>query len=219
MPIKCILFDLDGTLIDTMGLLNNLLIKNLENRFSKEKSQNMLFFFADNLGKPWRLWSFNKKYGISLIRYLCALLSSLVVYELKMTNAEHFKDAEKTLNYLKKKYTLILVTNARKKEAMKKLRNLSVYFDDIVTRNIWVPKKPDTKMLRLALNKTDFRPNEVLLVGDSISDYEAANQLGIKSVIVFTGIFSRETMLQKTNANAYIESVSDLPKMSDILNG
>ena len=196
-----------------MGFVNRLIVENLNNRFSKKQVQEILFFFFDNIKKPWNFIYIRKKYRISLITLSMALFFSFISYKLKNTEVKHFKYSQKTLSGLKKKYILILVTNSRKEETKKKLRNLSIYFDDIITSSIFMPKKPNTKMLKYALNKHNLKKNDVIFVGDSIYDWQTAHKIGIKSVIVFTGLFSKEAMLKRTKANLYINSIDQLPNI------
>ena len=69
--------------------------------------------------------------------------------------------------------------------------------------------KPSRLMFELALDKAGCEPEETVMVGDQEeTDIVGAKRMGITSVIVKTGVFSRgET---KTQADAVVENVDDV---------
>ncbi|HUK74268.1 MAG TPA: HAD-IIA family hydrolase [Nitrososphaerales archaeon] len=69
--------------------------------------------------------------------------------------------------------------------------------------------KPSRLMFELALEKAGCEPEETVMVGDQEeTDIVGAKRMGITSVIVKTGVFSRgET---KTQADAVVENVDDV---------
>lgn len=69
--------------------------------------------------------------------------------------------------------------------------------------------KPSRLMFELALEKAGCRPEDAVMVGDQEeTDIVGAKKMGITSIIVKTGVFSRgET---KTQADAVVETVDDI---------
>lgn len=69
--------------------------------------------------------------------------------------------------------------------------------------------KPSRLMFELALEKAGCKPQEAVMVGDQEeTDIVGAKKMGITSIIVKTGVFSRgET---KTQADAVVETVDDV---------
>jgi 4-nitrophenyl phosphatase len=69
--------------------------------------------------------------------------------------------------------------------------------------------KPSRLMFELALEKAGCRPEDAVMVGDQEeTDILGAKKMGITSIIVKTGVFSRgET---KTQADAVVETVDDV---------
>jgi 4-nitrophenyl phosphatase len=69
--------------------------------------------------------------------------------------------------------------------------------------------KPSRLMFELALEKAGCKPEDAVMVGDQEeTDIVGAKKMGITSVIVKTGVFSRgET---KTQADAVVETVDDI---------
>ena len=74
--------------------------------------------------------------------------------------------------------------------------------------------KPNKEFFRAALAKINAKPNETLMVGDSVFvDVAGAKNSGITAVLVKTGSF-RQQDLEKSviKPDAVIESIADLPR-------
>ncbi|MCF8331470.1 MAG: YjjG family noncanonical pyrimidine nucleotidase [Bacteroidales bacterium] len=92
-----------------------------------------------------------------------------------------------TLEYLKKKYRLHIVTNGFNEVQFKKIRNsgLSSYFDTIITSDNAGNKKPDKAFFIYAFSETGAIPEYTLTIGDDeISDIEGAKAAGTDQVFV-----------------------------------
>lgn len=62
---------------------------------------------------------------------------------------------------------------------------ISEYFNFVLTSDEIGVEKPNPKIFLEALSRTDFKPEEVLFVGDSlISDYEGAKAVGMKPLLI-----------------------------------
>jgi 4-nitrophenyl phosphatase len=69
--------------------------------------------------------------------------------------------------------------------------------------------KPSRLMFELALEKAGCKPAEAVMVGDQEeTDILGAKRMGITSVMVKTGVYSREET--KTEADAVVETVDDI---------
>ena len=83
-------------------------------------------------------------------------------------------------------YTLAIVTSrlpATTAEGLEKYK-LTGYFDRIVTCEDCKKFKPDPEPVRIALAKLGKKPEEALMVGDTRNDILCARGAGVKSVIV-----------------------------------
>ena len=75
-----------------------------------------------------------------------------------------------------------------------------VRFEWILGSQIEGLKKPDIAFYQLMLSKTNFKPGEILYVGDSIKlDIEPATSLGIQTVLVDRIRFYPTTTLKKAD--------------------
>lgn len=98
-----------------------------------------------------------------------------------------FPFAEKTLEYLYKKYPLYVITNGFEEVQFRKLKNsgLDKYFTRIITSEEAGSKKPDPEIFQFALRKTGAPAIESLMIGDDLEvDMAGARQMGIDQLYV-----------------------------------
>lgn len=93
---------------------------------------------------------------------------------------------QETLEKLSLKYTLAIVTSRTRQSfsSLPQLVSLFDYFKIIIAYQDTEHHKPDPEPLLLACEKLGVTPDEVVYVGDSFTDVEAAHRAGIK-VIAF----------------------------------
>jgi len=70
--------------------------------------------------------------------------------------------------------------------------------------------KPDPEPLRYVISKLHVKPEETVYVGDALSDYECAENAGVRFVAVLTGSLERAKM-EELGIKNIVESVVDLP--------
>jgi len=95
------------------------------------------------------------------------------------------------LRELKKKYKLGLITNTlpeTKKENVMNLLNkagIGEYFDQILVSSELGFSKPDPHIFHLMLNILDVKPEESVMVGNTIStDIFGGNRVGMQTVLI-----------------------------------
>ena len=97
-----------------------------------------------------------------------------------------YEDTFEVLEYLKEKYTLLLMTNGSPSLQNTKLAitpQISPYFDHILISGAFGKGKPDTSIFKHALELVSASKDEVLMIGDNLmTDILGASQTGIQSV-------------------------------------
>jgi putative hydrolase of the HAD superfamily len=95
------------------------------------------------------------------------------------------------LGELKKKYKLGLITNTlpeTKKENIMKLlceAGIGEYFDQILVSSELGFGKPDPRIFHLMLNMLDVKPEESVMIGNTIStDIFGGNRIGMQTILV-----------------------------------
>lgn len=97
----------------------------------------------------------------------------------------------------------------RRTGASFKALGIASFFDEIVGGNDVVNGKPSADMILEICKKTGFKPDEAVMVGDSVSDMQMGKNAKVKACIgVLTGSTPREKL--ERIADVVIASVSDL---------
>ncbi len=113
---------------------------------------------------------------------------SVQFLDLLPTRTILFPYATEILDYLgKKKYDLHLVTNGFDKTQHSKLKysGLDKYFKEVITSERSSSLKPNKEIFDFAFNKTGAKPNESIMLGDSIDvDIIGAMNAGIDQVFI-----------------------------------
>ncbi|TDL73826.1 pyrophosphatase PpaX [Rhodococcus qingshengii] len=204
--INTILFDLDGTLIDTNELIISTYLHTLEKYYpGKYTREDVLPFLGPTLhdvfGKmdPDRVEEMVLEYRT----YNIANHDALV---------KEFVGVMETIETLKKKgYKLAIVTTKREDVAFKGLRlmKLDSYFDVMIAYDHVKKVKPDPEPIFLALEKLGSKPEEALMVGDNFHDVLAGKNAGTKTAGVAWSIKGRE-YLAKYEPDFMLENMTDL---------
>jgi pyrophosphatase PpaX len=74
--------------------------------------------------------------------------------------------------------------------------HIEKYFDFIVTGNDVVKHKPSSEGLLKIMEHFVLQPDELLMVGDSVSDVKAAHEAGVKIAAVLWDSYAKEKVLQ-----------------------
>ena len=90
-----------------------------------------------------------------------------------------------TLDYLKGKYRLHIITNGFEEVQFRKLRNsrIDTYFQEVVNSDRAGVKKPDPGIFRMALEATGIKPEKGVMIGDSLeADIKGARSVGLQAL-------------------------------------
>ncbi|HLE07875.1 MAG TPA: HAD family hydrolase [archaeon] len=179
MKPNLIIFDLDGTLIDTLDayfeFFNNLLEKWKIPQVTKEFYQKNLF---------WK----NISVEIAEIAGVDKVEEGMKIYKEEFKDyygkIKLMKNSKETLDELKKTFPLALLTSTvsygakgiLKQFGMEDYFQMAVFFDDLKK------PKPDPEGLLKIMEKFSAKPEETIYVGDSPSDMKAAEAAGCKFI-------------------------------------
>ncbi|MCK9216381.1 MAG: HAD-IA family hydrolase [Firmicutes bacterium] len=181
MKYKYLLFDLDGTLIDTNKLIIDSFKYTLKLHIDIDIEEGQIKkYFGEPLITT--LKRFSEKKAEEMYDTYIKFNESIHDKSIKA-----FKNVDSVLMKLyKKSYSLSVVTSKRKVLAKRGLEicNLLRYFDKVVAyedTNLHKPY-PDPIIKALSLLRAD--PEQALMVGDSEYDINCARNAGVKSVFV-----------------------------------
>lgn len=211
--IKGVIFDLDGTLLNTLEDL-----KNAVNYALKKKN------------KPSIDLKTTKSYIGNGIRRLVTLslnetndnIINEALVDFKYYYANHILDNTKcydnvieTLNYLKDNNIKIAIVSNKYQQGLSKLCNhfFKEYSDIFIGDDGITPLKPNVDMVNNALNKLNLSNNQCLYVGDSTVDILTAKNAKIKNVCVTYGYQDKDVL--KTYDNDYF--IDDIKEIINII--
>lgn len=175
--IKTILFDVDGTIIDTEYVMTHSLQKTLLEELKKEVPIRDLDYILGIPGREAIKRFTNNEQEIDkiLLRWGENVL-------LLANHAQVFSGIEKTLQNLKLKgIQLGIVTSKTKQEMKNEFEgfNLNQYFDICVTASDTDLHKPSPVPIQMAIDKLNIKKDETIYIGDSLYDMKSAKACGI----------------------------------------
>ena len=204
-----VLFDLDGTLIDSIELIMNSAKHAFRGRTENVPSDaEWLAGVGTPLATMFRRWARDEG-------EVEALIGSYREYQL----ANHdrlvrcYETVVETVDDLRRAgHPAAIVTSKTQWLARRGLEHvgLGAHFDVIVGCDSCERHKPDPQPVLVALDQLGYAPDESVFVGDSIHDMEAGNAAGVTTVAALWGPFSRET-LAAANPGHFLHQMAELP--------
>ncbi len=211
---KCVIFDLDGTLIDSgpdlLNTLNYVLSRNNLEEIDSSVIGNLVGGGAEAMIRR----GF-KHLNAHLDEKKIPTLINLFInhYYKNCTNKTRlYLGVLNTLNFLRERAYICLCTNKKQFLAEKILEELGIinFFNFILGSDGKTPLKPEIEMPKKCLEKSKIPSDQVVFVGDSTNDILPANQLAMFSVHVTYGYGKLE---EKVRANLVIDKIKDLKKI------
>jgi len=204
--IKAVIFDLDGTLIDTNDLILDTfqhVIKKCLGRTPTEEELHQVY--GKTLDEQMAFFSTERRQEL--------VDAYKVYYRAHMDERTHlFEGVKRLLDELASRgLQMAAVTNKGSRgvhHAFDKF-DLGKYFSVAITADDVTKGKPDPEGILAALNQLGVTAEEALFVGDSHSDILAAKGAGVKSVLVGWTFF-HEDHYATFEADFIIERPMDL---------
>ena len=212
-----VLFDLDGTLIDSIELILNSARHAFTGREGHVPSDAE---WLTGVGIP--LATMFRRYARDDAE-IDALIAKYREYQL----AHHdrlvrcYDDVVSTVDELKRSgHPLGIVTSKTGWLAKRGLDHVGLggHFDVIVGCDSCDRHKPDPEPVLFALEQLGYEPEDAVFVGDSVHDMEAGNAAGVVTIAALWGPFTRNDLIV-SNPAFYLERISDLPALLSAATG
>ncbi|WP_010676580.1 pyrophosphatase PpaX [Bacillus timonensis] len=207
MAIKTLLFDLDGTLIDT----NELILQSFLHTFKT--------YFPDRHFTREEILPFN---GPTLHESFSSVdpdrAEEMIVEYRKFNHEKHdelvteFPGVFDTIKTLKEKGYKIGVVTTKLRNTVNmglKLTKLDQFFDVVVTLDDVKNPKPDPEPVLLALRLLESTPEETIMIGDNYQDIVAGKNAGTKTAGVAWSHKGKDFLLEY-KPDFMLENMSDL---------
>lgn len=204
--IKALLFDFDGTLLDTNELIIQTFMHVLEDKFPGQYSpQDCINFIGPSL--------------IETFEQITPNDVDEMVEKYRAWNIEHhdelvteFDGVLPTLEKLKEQGIRLAIVSTKKRDTLehgldlmgaKHLFEFWVGLDDV--KNV----KPDPEPVLLAIEKLGVQREEVIMIGDNSHDIEGGKNAGVKTAGVAWSIKGEE-FLKQYHPDYILQHMSDL---------
>lgn len=229
---KVIIFDMDGTLIDSVGIWNQVdyeLIKVLGNR--QEDTEFIQFKRDENLranrnkGNPYHEYCkyLNEHYNFGREAEDIVKKRYEIAQDYLKNSIDYKPDVEELLKTLKEKGFTLVIASTTKRSNMEiyrkensnimKKANIDDYFARVYTREDVKAIKPDPEIYNAVLADFGVSDKECLVFEDSLVGIEAAKAAGMETVAVYDA-YSEE---QRDEINALTDyRISNYKELMDI---
>lgn len=193
---KYILFDLDGTLIDSgKGIINA--VKYALKKYGIDETNEALL--RSFVGPPLNQ-QFAKCYGFSAEKSLEAVMVFREYYETKgILENEMYKDIDKVLKHLKEQGNFLMVATSKPEKFAHNIlaqHDLEKYFDFIGGSLVDGSRVTKIQVLDHVLKTNEINnADEVLMIGDTKYDMIGAKNFNLKTVAVTYGYGTKEELL------------------------
>ena len=219
--IKAIIFDLDGTLVDSVDYHAKAWVKAFEkygydipfDKVRQEIGKDSTFLVEDLIGAEEA-----QKHKSELADYHDKYYQDNFLDKVKP-----FPQVKELFEAIKKDGIKTVLASSAKKEMVehyKELLDIKDLVDGATSTDDVDKSKPEPEIFQSALKKlNDIDVEEVIAIGDSPYDAIAASKIGLRTIAVLAGGFERET-LTRAGFIAIYQDPADLldnyPKFLDI---
>ena len=216
--IKNIIFDLDGTLIDSIPDIYKSIIKSLKyinlpeipidnvrkyvGNGAKLLIKRTLNFFSDKYDKKYLESVEEKMYNFYMEYY----------FEHCIDETRLYKGVEENLKKLfELNIDMFIITNKPNNIAINTAKKLNIfnYFKAIIGDGVYPYRKPDINIWHNLKKDYNLFEDKTIMVGDGIPDYDFAKNSAIKVLLALYGITDKNILLSLKN-DYYIDSFSQV---------
>jgi pyrophosphatase PpaX len=206
-----VLFDLDGTLIDSIDLI----LGSMRYAFGKcRASAPSDSEWLTGVGIPLR--TMFQRYASTddeIDRLTAAYREHQFEHHDAMVSC--YDDVHDTLAALARRgHPLAVVTSKTDSLAKRGLEHVGIldFFQTVVGCDACARHKPHPEPVLTALDRLEYEPHEAVFVGDSVHDVEAGNAAGVLTVAALWGPFSRD-QLAVASPDHFVERIGDLVQL------
>ena len=220
-----VIFDLDGTLLDSTGLMQNIplelekiykvsiddatareienkILNTLKGRSNRFMIIRLIFYVAKKYKVPWYL----------RLRYL---KDAGKIYKKLIKKVPIFPGVRDTLEFLINKGFLIAINTTSSESEVKdrfeeRMELLDLFNGLVITRTDIQKLKPNPESIQIISAKMGIPIKNLVMVGDMDADILAGKNSGCTTVGVLCGYATKDMMLEY-NPDFIIESVRELP--------
>ncbi|MCW4019382.1 MAG: HAD family hydrolase [Candidatus Bathyarchaeota archaeon] len=211
LSVKGVLFDLDGTILDTTPAYLEAAKLTFQTIGQQIPEYTKMLEIPKRIERRLPIDDLTK---MEPKTFLEAYIKNF--YRVAASKTKPVPRVAETLELLSRKVQLAVITMRfmPKENVNAELRqhNLDRYFASIVTALDTIKPKPSPEALIKAVAAMDVQMCDCVIVGDSVIDVQAGKAAGAKTVAVLSGLYSRAELVE-AQPNFIINDISELPKL------
>ena len=208
-PITTLLFDFDGTLLDTNDLIIQTFLSVLGNRYpGRFTKEDCLHFIGPSLKQTFDA--------------IDETLSEELIQEYRTLNLElhdnlvvEYDGVAETVRLLKARGIKMAIVSTKKRDNIQrglKWMGIEDVFDVVIGLDDVVNPKPDPEPIFLALSRLNASKDEAIMIGDNYHDIEGGQNAGVRTAgVAWTA--KGEEYLASFNPTYMLQHISDLLQM------
>jgi|SRR5271157_2330658 len=192
--IELMIFDLDGTLVNSGGDIVasvNYTLKSLD--IPTKSQEEILTFVGDGVNKMIERalgtdfqHLFERAINIFSDYYARHMLDTTCLYDSVVDVLDHFRDKKKVIITNKRRYFTLKMTDAL---------GISKYFQEIIGADSTAYIKPDPRLFIPLLEKFHAVYNDTVVIGDGVNDITLGKNTGVLSCALLNGLTHRDILL------------------------
>lgn len=218
---KAILFDLDGTLVDTLYdikfAINTVLSKYNIPKISEDEVRKFISYGSAKILEA-HLYN-HPTVDTSNIDIKNIVNEVIDFYSKNMNkNSMLFNNVEKVIKFLdEKKIPWGIVTNKLEMLTLGLVKNYEIFNNCqcIVGQDTAAKPKPHPEPVLYALEQINISPKDCLFIGDSINDIIAGRYAGTYTAVALYGYIGNPKETSAWDANFYFEDISEVINLFD----
>lgn len=180
--VKTLLFDFDGTLMDTTNVIMQSWQQVYKTVTGKEGDERVILDTFGSMLKDALKEAFPEESNEKLLK-----IYRKYQYDNFLDLVEFYPGVERMLEKVSGRVEHMALVTSRLKntttQAVEKFR-LDRYFDVVVTADDCTEHKPDPQPVNLALEWLGAEPEGAMMVGDTLFDRECSRRAGVQSALV-----------------------------------
>ncbi|QMU61713.1 MAG: phosphoglycolate phosphatase [Gammaproteobacteria bacterium] len=214
---RCVMFDLDGTLVDSapdIAISMNKML--LELNFPPHDLAQVRDWIGNGAGRLIKRALTGQLDGEppeGLFKQAHQLFFDIYEQHIHVESAMYPGVLEGLMALREQSYILACITNKPRRFTPPLMEAFKIdhFFDYLICGDDLTVKKPDPQVLQAILKQTNLSPQQAIMVGDSASDIKAAQLANMKSFCVSYG-YHQGKGVDALGADYIIDSIAEIPQ-------